>query len=239
MEPPRRCHRIAAAIAVCLVAALISTTRADAFMPGEWDGQWISEFGHSSGTVSSQIYPSGSTATATVTGEMALTNSQCTSEIALAGTLQEGVLNLNASCSPCILMFTSSALQDYTLSGQYTIYCSGQFYDEGAFSLSYSGPWQDALDSGNGWWYDWFGWFNTNAAPWIYHQTLGWLYPYGTSADNIWFYDVDMNAFCWTSQAVFPCVYRTGRNNAWLYYDVGTSNPPWFFNFSTGQWEAN
>ena len=237
MVPPRRCRRIAAAIAVCLVAALISTNRADAFMPGEWDGQWISEFGHSSGAVSSQIYLSESS----VTGEMALTNSQCTNEITLAdSTLQGGVLNCE-----CLLFPLHHDVHLKCFAGLYPFRPVHYLLwrpiptTQGAFSLSYSGPWQDAVDSGNGWWYDWFGWFNTNAAPWIYHQTLGWLYPYGTSADNIWFYDADMNSFCWTSQAVFPCVYRTGRNSAWLYYDVGSSSPPLFFNFSTGLWEAN
>ena len=50
--------------------------------------------------------------------------------------------------------------------------------------------WQNATDYGNDWLYlDWFGYFYNGSSPWIYHQTLGWLYPIGTCTHNLWFWD--------------------------------------------------
>ena len=99
--------------------------------------------------------------------------------------------------------------------------------------------WQGATDLGSGWkWLDWFGYLNTGNSPWIYHVTHGWLYPFGTSADSIWFWDPGMNTFWWTSQTVYPYVYRAS-DNAWLFYEEGTSNPRWFYNYKTAQWEGD
>ena len=111
----------------------------------------------------------------------------------------------------------------------------GAVYVFGAGSL-----WQNATGLGNGWmWLSWFSYFNTNGAPWIYHLTLGWLYPYGTSTDNIWFYDPAMNAFWWTSATVYPYVYRASDGH-WLYYSVPaqgqSSTPRWFYDFTSLGW---
>ncbi len=99
--------------------------------------------------------------------------------------------------------------------------------------------WQNAVDLGKGWkWFDWFGYFNINSSPWIYHSTLGWLYAYGTSTDSIWFWDAQMNAFWWTSRTTYPYLYRAS-DGSWLYYQEGSSNPCWFYNFNTGRWESD
>ncbi|MDR3569128.1 MAG: SBBP repeat-containing protein [Syntrophobacteraceae bacterium] len=99
--------------------------------------------------------------------------------------------------------------------------------------------WKNASDLGGGWeWLSWFGRFNTGCSPWIYHAQHGWLYPYGTSIDSIWFYDSAMGGFWWTSATVYPYVYRAS-DGAWLYYVVGSSKPRWFFNFSTNSWESH
>ncbi|MGC9197209.1 MAG: hypothetical protein ACP5IL_17445 [Syntrophobacteraceae bacterium] len=101
--------------------------------------------------------------------------------------------------------------------------------------------WSGAKDLGSGWmWLSWFGYFTTNSSPWIYHEQLGWLYPYGTDTSNIWFYDPAMKggSFWWTSATVFPYVYRAS-DGAWLYYEVGSSNPRYFYNYSTKSWESD
>ena len=104
---------------------------------------------------------------------------------------------------------------------------------------TYGGLWQNATVVGNGWDYlSWFGSFNTSFSPWIYHSTLGWLYPYGTFTDSVWFYDQAMGAFWWTNQATYPYVYRAS-DGVWLYYQVGSSNPRLFYNFKTNQWESH
>ena len=46
------------------------------------------------------------------------------------------------------------------------------------FSLDPCALWCRAADAGNGWKYlPWFGFFNVNVAPWIYHAQHGWMYP--------------------------------------------------------------
>ena len=99
-----------------------------------------------------------------------------------------------------------------------------------------------ATDLGDGWEsLDWFGYFNINSAPWIYHNTLGWLYPFGTSSDNIWFWDSAMNAFWWTSATDYPYMYRASDGH-WLYYSVPapgqSSTPRWFYDFNAKKWES-
>lgn len=230
MGLPRRFLRVVAAISLCLIAVLVSTTGANGFMPGEWDGEWISAFGHSSGKVYMQIYPAASN----LIGAMRLTNSPCTDETPLTGTLQQGVLTLGASCSGCRLTFTVADSQDTPLTGQYDIYCGGKFYDQGAFSFRYSGPWQNPQDLGNGWWYDWIGYFNASYCPWIYHDSLGWLYPFPASGDGTWFWDPQWEhrgGWWWTSASVYPWVY-SATDGAWFYYAAENSTPGarWFCN---------
>ncbi|MDA8306865.1 MAG: SBBP repeat-containing protein [Deltaproteobacteria bacterium] len=111
--------------------------------------------------------------------------------------------------------------------------------DDDAFLTEIGGLWQNAKDLGNGWkWLDWFGYFATTDTTWIYHDTLGWLYPFGTSTDNIWFWDAKMETFWWTSRTTYPYVYRAS-DGAWLYYAQGTSSPRLFYNFKTGMWERD
>ena len=134
---------------------------------------------------------------------------------------------------------TASALSG---SGPWSWNCAGQNGGTDAScsaNLTPGGLWQDAQVLSGGWdWLSWFGYFNINSSPWIYHMQHGWLYPYGTSTDSIWFYDPEMNSFWWTSAADYPYVYRAS-DGAWLYYKEGSSNPRWFYNFSTNQWEAD
>ena len=53
----------------------------------------------------------------------------------------------------------------------------------------------DATDLGNGWKsFDWFGSFydGTNT-PWIFHESLGWLYREGDTVDDTWFWSEKLN----------------------------------------------
>ena len=122
-----------------------------------------------------------------------------------------------------------------TASGFQSAFAGGQ---DDAFTAEIGGLWSNAVNLGGGWyWLSWFGYFNTNAAPWIYHPTLGWLYPYGSSTDSIWFWDTGMNAFWWTSATVYPYIWRAS-DGVWLYYDVGSSSPRWFYNYGAQKWES-
>jgi hypothetical protein len=49
-----------------------------------------------------------------------------------------------------------------------------------------SGLWQDSTADGNGWNnLSWFGQFYPDSSTWIYHATLGWLYPQGTDTGSV------------------------------------------------------
>ena len=99
-------------------------------------------------------------------------------------------------------------------------------------------PWQNATDLGIGWkWLDWFGFFNTNNAPWIYHDLHGWLYPFQEPSGTV-FWDADMNAFWWTNETTYPYVYRFS-DGSWLFYEIGSVNPRWFYSFTTNRWEVD
>jgi len=81
----------------------------------------------------------------------------------------------------------------------------------------------------------WFGTFNDESFPWIYHNKLGWLYCASNSQCKIWFYSTlrteDKNlmhsnphelGWIWTSDNLFPYVYSFS-NQGWNYIDTNSS----------------
>jgi hypothetical protein len=93
-------------------------------------------------------------------------------------------------------------------------------------------------DVGNGWRHlAWFGTYNVNYAPWIYHQQHRWLYPVGDTAADMWFYSLDGMGWLWTCSTVYPWLYSLNQGT-WLYYLKGTAAPRWFFNWNQQQWQA-
>ncbi len=46
-----------------------------------------------------------------------------------------------------------------------------------------------------------------------------------------------MDEFWWTSESVYPYIYRFD-DDAWLFYDLGSAQPRWFFNFDRNKWES-
>jgi hypothetical protein len=86
-------------------------------------------------------------------------------------------------------------------------------------------------------WYlsDWFGYYNTDLAPWVFHAQHGWLYrdPPSTNASTF-FYDDKMTAWWYTNETDYPFVYGFGvpadnagtvAGDAWLWYFEGTKTP--------------
>ena len=101
-----------------------------------------------------------------------------------------------------------------------------------------AGLWDDATDLGDGWReLSWFGVFNIDSDPWIFHTEHEWLYAFGTVTSDITFWDEAMQAYWWTSDTQYPFAYRFS-DEAWLFYQVGSINPRWFYNYSTEAWEA-
>ena len=95
-----------------------------------------------------------------------------------------------------------------------------------------------ASDLGGGWkWLSWFGYFFDAGNGWIYHNQHQWMYAYGTTTSDIWFWTADMG-WLWTNDATYPYLYRI-NDGAWLYYLVGSFGPRWFYNFTAGSWESH
>ncbi|HZV35965.1 MAG TPA: hypothetical protein VFB72_15425, partial [Verrucomicrobiae bacterium] len=103
---------------------------------------------------------------------------------------------------------------------------------------------------GNNWYYlssgpnNIFGYFSLIDFPYVYHQDLGWEYfiAAGDAQHGGYFYDFTDEAFFYTEPAIFPYIYDF-KANAWMYYlplsgSPGrfTSNPRWFYNYSTQSW---
>ncbi len=98
--------------------------------------------------------------------------------------------------------------------------------------------WSVTLELGSGWRYSpWFGLFNDSFEPWIYHADLGWLYQSAESEESIYFYDPVIEEWLWTGRSVFPYFYRP-QSQDWVFYDIGSSNPRYFYNFTDSIWEA-
>ena len=97
----------------------------------------------------------------------------------------------------------------------------------------------EAADTGANWrWFDWLGYFNINTDPWVYHMQHGWLYvfPSVTDTGSIYFWDNSMQSVLWTSQSVYPSMYRFS-DSTWIWYQKDSSNPRWFNKLATGEWE--
>lgn len=58
----------------------------------------------------------------------------------------------------------------------------------------------------------WFGWFNDQQAPWMYHNRLGWTKQAHANDQGIWFYHASEGWF-WTSPEVYPWYFEHQSNN--------------------------
>ena len=104
-----------------------------------------------------------------------------------------------------------------------------------AYQLTWDTGYQDL---GGGWHrLGWFGDSATLGGNWIWHNKHGYLYadPH-SSPDSIYFWTMDMG-WLWTRSTTYPYLYRFSAG-AWLWYQPGSSNPRWVFNFGTGAWES-
>jgi hypothetical protein len=93
----------------------------------------------------------------------------------------------------------------------------------------------DATDLGNGWKsFDWFGSFyeGTNT-PWIFHESLGWLYREGDTVDDTWFWSEKFE-WGWTSDLIYP--YFSRPSGHWLFYLSGSVNPTQFYDYGINSW---
>jgi hypothetical protein len=91
---------------------------------------------------------------------------------------------------------------------------------------------------GSGWHFtSWFGSYNTNFAPWVFHAEHGWLYLIEGDSTGFYLWDTQMESILWTSASVYPSIYRFS-DSSWIFYQKGSSNPRWFVDLETQQWES-
>ena len=71
----------------------------------------------------------------------------------------------------------------------------------------------------------------------IYHFQLGYEYisDAGDTDNGIYLYDFISNGFLYTSPSLYPYLYDFNLNS-FLYYFVESSDPRYFYDFSTGQY---
>jgi hypothetical protein len=106
---------------------------------GDWQGQWVSD-DEGSGGLSVYLTQSG----ASVGGMMTIRNTECGtfSNLPLTGNIAGNVISIYATAvcsedgSKSSLAFTQGVLANNLLSGIYTVYTDGEFYDSGDFNLT-------------------------------------------------------------------------------------------------------
>ena len=89
-----------------------------------------------------------------------------------------------------------------------------------------------------------FGYYNFNFTPYLYHQDLGFEYPFDAAdgAGGIYLYDFTAKTFWYTSSALFPYLYDFTLNS-WLYYYPNPNDPDryntngvrYFYDFNLGR----
>ena len=108
-------------------------------------------------------------------------------------------------------------------------------------SASYTSyrAWEEGFqDLGGGWRrLSWFGDYTPMGTEgWIWHNQHGFFYVASNSSQNsLWLFTSDMG-WLWTEDSAYPFLYRN-NDAAWLWYN-GATNPRWFMNFTSQQWES-
>jgi hypothetical protein len=84
-------------------------------------------------------------------------------------------------------------------------------------------PLDNAVDLGEGWkWIDFFGSYQTDQQPWIFHEQNGWMYlGEGNLNTGQYFLDTTL-AWIWTNRHIYPRVFSVDRNS-WLLIEEGIS----------------
>ena len=97
----------------------------------------------------------------------------------------------------------------------------------------------DSVDLGNDWrWTYWLGYFNVGVESFIYHSEHKWLYVYQNAfrSNGVYFRDDLMGSILWTSENVYPFLYRFS-DGEWIWYQKDSKDPRWFNKLSKDQWE--
>jgi hypothetical protein len=84
------------------------------------------------------------------------------------------------------------------------------------------------------WWQSpWFGLYNVESYPWIYHQNLGWVFVHTDSTKGAWLYHQRLG-WLWTEPELFPYLYMSKRDQ-WTYVNRSTFRPT-VYDFAKQVW---
>ncbi len=99
-----------------------------------------------------------------------------------------------------------------------------------------SGEWVDGsqVDEFSGWWQSsWFGFYNGQFYPWIYHQNLGWVFVHLESSVGSWLYHQRLG-WMWTMPDLFPHLFLSKRNQ-WAYVHQSTAKTT-IYDYEEEEW---
>ena len=107
--------------------------------------------------------------------------------------------------------------------------------------LSYGAVFTDSVALDGGWkWSPWFGYYHdgnesfNGSEGWIYHLEHDWLYVLENPGNGMFLWG-EPSGWWWTSSTVYPFVYSFDHQS-WFWYDPGSTNPRWFYNYQLGHW---
>ena len=106
---------------------------------GNWSGTWRSDYGDSGG-VSAIITQTGTS----LTGKLSITNTGCGnfSNLSLTGSVSDDAANFQCAATCPLdgsyneLYYTHGTISGNTMTGDYTVYSDGYYYDSGIFSMT-------------------------------------------------------------------------------------------------------
>ena len=80
----------------------------------------------------------------------------------------------------------------------------------------------------------WFGWFHPSNAPWILHESLGYVYLTGNATTGLFLYHPDLG-WTWTRSNLYPRLYSYNPAG-WIYYTTDSQNQGWIYTYATSSW---
>ena len=98
-------------------------------------------------------------------------------------------------------------------------------------------PLHDAKSANVPGWYasSWFGAFNAQHLPWIYHRNHGWLMLGKDSSRETLYFNDPVMGWLYTDPDVYPKAYSFTRSS-WLLYLQGSGSPRKFYDYSPESW---
>ena len=97
------------------------------------------------------------------------------------------------------------------------------------------GTFANVKELGAGWkMLDWFGFFHCDNYPWIYHSSLGWVFPVEDTATSLWLWHQEMG-WMWTDSTSFPRLFHS-NTQSWVHISDSGVFQRW--NETTQSWEA-